>query len=184
MRKLLEISAAAFFLLLQEVAHAQNGNVSVVITPETREFAAKVFVGSDRDMPLDGRYDIALQPTTGSHGKVLVPQSIGAAFQEMERSLPKWYLRALAEASGDHLCFVALDLGDKQEKDYTLEIISWYWLNWNLDSNQTSLRKELEAWGVDNEAKIVPALEVGFCRYLKTGDLRQATDIVKRYGKP
>jgi hypothetical protein len=165
-----------------EAAENPSTGVNRVLVPSMEDFAARVFVGSDSEMPTDGDFDIAIHPTLDKSGQPIVPIDAAAAMEELWNALPRWYLIALKKSRGDKSCVVAVNQGDRHEVDYTFEIASWYWSAWKLDSNQTPLRRTLNGWGLDQEARITPALEVGFCEYVKTRDRTKAIDTIKQYG--
>lgn len=166
-----------------QVEAAENPSADArLLVPSTEDFAARVFIGADSEMPMSGDFDIAIHPTLDSSGRPVVPNDVAAVMDELRNALPHWYLVAIKESRGDKRCVVVVNQGDHHEIDYTFEVASWYWSAWTLSSNQSSLRKALNAWGLDQEARITPAIEVGFCEYVKTGDRAKAINTVKLYG--
>ncbi|HKV39360.1 MAG TPA: hypothetical protein VJX67_09115 [Blastocatellia bacterium] len=142
----------------------------------------QVYIGEDRDMPVGQTFEVSMQPTLDASAKVVIPGSVPTAFRELQKDLPHWFLNALIRSAGEHGCSVILFMGGSTETDEMVPIESWYWVNWNLNSESSPLRMDFENMMLRNEVLIKAAFRSGFCRFLKTGDAKAAMDEVASYG--
>lgn len=178
MHKLLWTIAIAATLVPQG-ANCGDTGIETAVVPGIRDFAGQVFVGRDSDMPLDGRYSIAIQPVRNAGGRVAVPTNVPDALVYLRRALPHWFLVAMSKAKADAECNVAVEEGNRSDLDYWLLVSSWYWIHWQMDDRNSPFRRRLSALGLENDVQIDAALLFGLCRYVRTNDLKAGSEVVR-----
>jgi hypothetical protein len=165
--------------LVTQGAICGDSGIETAVVPGIPEFASEVFVGRDSDMPLDGRYSIAIQPVRDAEGRVAVPKNVPDALVYLRRALPHWFLVAMSKAKGDRECDVVVEEGDRSHQEYWALIGSWYWIHWQMDDRNSPFRRRLSALGLDNDVQIDAALLFGLCRYVRTNDLKAGSEVVR-----
>jgi hypothetical protein len=145
--------------------------------------ADRIFVGRDESMPLDGRFDMAVNPPLDKKGGLIVPTQIGDSFQVLRNSLPHWFLLALLDSHGDQDCSVKIDHGDHSHLNYLSLVLDWVWASWNLTNTMSPLRLEFHRAGIDNDIQVDAAFTSGFCRFVRTGSVTKALETVSVYGR-
>jgi hypothetical protein len=167
------LTAAVLLACCSSSIAAEKGG-EVILSQEVivERSAQQVYVGTDRDMPLNGRYLLAIQPERTPSGDV-VPSSIVQALRAMHRALPRWYVAAVKANSGNDECGVVVN-----NVGYGHSVAAWMWLNWV--KPDSPLWNEFEALGarVRNSASIRNALSIGLCDLIKTDDERIAMEQV------
>jgi len=169
-------------LLAPHVLIAGGSDVErIIVLNQPEHLAARVFVGSDEAMPIDGPFVIAIQPKFSADGALLVPSTIDASLRDMRDALPRWYLQALRTSEGDMECSVVIN-----DVDYTTIVESWFWVNWNLRSDHTPLRQEFEKLGVQPGSENIilkSAISMGFCEFIRTGSEQAAIAVIAGYAE-
>lgn len=138
--------------------------------------ANAVFGGKDRDMPIGDDYEMALEPLRDKNGKSIVPHTIPDALEHMRKILPHWYLNALRRSRGDNECSVTIN-----RSSYATLVTVWFFTQWELDREDSPLRRQFESIGIRTGDEIEQALEWGLCGLVKH-DEKEALEIIKQRG--
>ncbi|RUO37076.1 hypothetical protein CWE15_11755 [Aliidiomarina taiwanensis] len=156
-----------------------EGLERVIIGNSPAMSAEAVYVGKTEEMPFGEDFIIAIQPKLAKSGEVVVPISVREALENMRSALPSWYLHALATSNGSDECSVIVN-----EVDYTTVVESWFWVNWNLDIENSPVRRELHSLGIIpgfENMIMLSAVSMGFCEYIKTGDIVAGLRVIESY---
>jgi hypothetical protein len=181
MRKLL-VAILLASALATGVSAAEDYQSQLVGSALRYYHAAQIFIGPDRDMPLDGSFLFAMQPPKTRSGDFLAPTTLIGAFRQLRKFLPHWFLKGLIDSEGDLECMVVIqhDLSPPAQQDYAGPLEDWIWIYWNLESSRSPLRKEISSFHI-GEGDVEYAFWNGFCSYVKTGDEKAAMEEVASF---
>jgi hypothetical protein len=169
----------ALFGVVFSLCAVASSTSNVTFFDTGKDFSTSVFVGSDASMPMDGSTIIAIQPKYEASGKLVVPKSLASAFALMREAVPRWYLVALSDSSGDTDCDVQIN-----RRSATDVLTLWFIKHYEMTKISSPIAVEFQRLGLPDDRELVySALVSGFCEYVRTNSTEAGLRTVASYAR-
>lgn len=170
MRAVLLTLLGSLVVSCQAVAQSDAGK-EIYVSNRAEDIAQQVFVGNDREMPVDGTKLFAIRPTSTTTG-FFIPATFEQAFAELRQMVPPWQRMAMTSGAGDDECSATVN-----GRSYTTLLLAWIEVHWRLEADDSPAAKMFRKVDIDNVDMMAQALQSGFCEYLKHGEAAGAAAI-------